>query len=168
MEEIVESEMDVRLDQVSQTSVTELNPVTITPISTQDVSKPDGTAAMMQLLLNKFDEQSVKFDEKFTNLNDKFDKQSVRFDNFDKQFNEQKNEIKNSFEVNCDELKNEIKNRNTNLIKQCDIVISKLDDQLIQIENQKVNSIENSTKNKVLINKVNNSDNCLLYTSRCV
>ena len=34
--------------------------------------------ALMQLLLHKFDEQSNKFDEKFTNLNDKFEEQSVK------------------------------------------------------------------------------------------
>ena len=50
VEETVASEMDVKLDQISETSVTELNPVPITPISTQDVSKTDGTAAMMQFL----------------------------------------------------------------------------------------------------------------------
>ena len=38
---------------------------------------------------------------------------------------------------------------------RCDKVIKRLDESLIQIENQKVSS----TKNEVLINKVNNSDN---------
>ena len=124
------SEMDVPLTQTSQmgesstTAFVQSETIPITSISSsQDVHKTDGTAAMMQLLLNKFDEQSNKFD------------------------------------VKLDEIKNEIKNRNENLNKQCDIVISKLDEQLIQIENQKVSSSENMTKNEVLINKVSNSDN---------
>ena len=71
-----------------------------TSISTMSESKSDSTAAMMQLLLNKFD-------EKFTNLNDKFD-------SFDIKFNELKNEIKgqnfhleeriNTVETRCDNI----------------------------------------------------------------
>ena len=78
VDETVASEMDVKLDQISQTSVTELNPVPLNPSSKQDVSKTDGTAAMMQLLLseikginNKFDEQSNKLET----INNKFDEQ---------------------------------------------------------------------------------------------
>ena len=129
VEEIVESEMDVKLDQISQTSVTELNPVTITPISTQDVSKTD-TSAMMQLLLSEIKGINNKFDEKFTNLNDKFD-----------------------------EIKNEIKRRNVNLVKQCDKVIKKLDEKLIQIESQKVSNSDNlnneftGSKNDMILEK---------------
>ena len=110
--------------------------------------EPDEINAMMQLLLKldkKLDEQKSDPNIKYTNLNDKFD--------------EQKNEIRNSLDIKFNEIKDEIKNRNTNLIRQCDIVISKLDEQLIQIENQKVSSSENMTKNEVLINKVSNSDN---------
>ena len=87
-----------------------------TSISTRSENKPDDTAALMQLLLHKFDEQSVKFDKldkkldeqksdsniKYTNLNDKFEEQSVKFD----------------------EIKNEIKIRNDNLNKQCDKAVS--------------------------------------------
>ena len=129
------SEMDVQPTPTSQ--IDEVNtPVSVVSVETEKVAtsmstgsegKPDGTAALMQLLLNKFD-------EKFTNLNDKFDKQ----------FNE---------------LKNEIKISNDNLIKQCDKVIKKLDENLLQLENQKVSGSEHSTKNEVLINKVNNNDN---------
>ena len=153
VDETVASEMDVELNPISQTSetsVTELNPVPLTPISTQDENKPDDTAAMMQLLLSeikgikcsfndKFDEQSNKFDEKFTNLNDKFEEQSVKFD----------------------ELKTEIKKRNDNLDKQCDKVIKKLDEKLIQIENQKVSNSDNlnneftSSKNDMILENDN-------------
>ena len=60
VDETVTSEMDVKLNpisQISETRDTELNPVPLTPISTQDENKTDQTAAMMQLLLHKFDEQ---------------------------------------------------------------------------------------------------------------
>ena len=68
-----------------------------------------------------------------------------------RKFNEIKTQnvqINSDFNVKFDEIKREIKKRNNNLNKQCDIVIKKLDESLIQIENQKVV--------------------CLLYTSRCV
>ena len=70
-DEIVTSEMDVELTPISQISearVTELNTVPSTSISTTSEGKSDNTAALMQLLLSKFD-------EKFTNLNDKLDEQ---------------------------------------------------------------------------------------------
>ena len=100
---------------------------------------------------------------KYNNLNDKFDEQSVRFDNFDKKFNEQKNEIRNSFDIKFDELKTEIKKCNDNFDKQCDEVIKRLDERLIQIKNQKVSNSENTTKNKVLINKVSKITNVRAY-----
>ena len=74
----------------------------------------------------------------------KFDKQSEKFDSFD---------------VKLNEIKNEIKIGHDKLIKQCDKVITKLNENLMQLEKQKVNSSENSTKNEVLTNKVNNNDN---------
>ena len=114
-----------------------------TSMSASSEGKPDETSAMVQLLLKldkKLDEQKSNSNIKYTNLNDKFDK----FDSFDIKFNE---------------LKNEIKNGNDNLIKQCDKLIKKLDENLIQLENQKVSGSEHSTKNEVLITKINNNDN---------
>ena len=74
VDETVASEMDVKLNPISQTSeisVTELNPVPLTPISTQDVSKTD-TSAMIQLLLSEI--KGIK-----SSFNDKFDEQSNKF-----------------------------------------------------------------------------------------
>ena len=66
-------EMDVQPNQASQTD--EANtPVSVettktdTSISAMSDSKPDGTAAMIQLLLNKFDEKFDKFDIKFNEI----------------------------------------------------------------------------------------------------
>ena len=81
----------------------------LTPISTQDENKPDETAALMQLLLTKFDNFNIKLDEQKSDFNVKYTNLNDKFDNFDKQFNEQKTEIRNSFDVNFDELKTEIK-----------------------------------------------------------
>ena len=111
-DETVTSEMCVKLTPISQigeTSAIELNTVQITPISTQDENKTDDTAAMMQLLLNKFDEKFSKLDEKldeqksdsnvkYNNLNDKFDevKDEIKRQSFD--FSKQINEIHTRYE----------------------------------------------------------------------
>ena len=116
VDETVASEMDVKLNQISQTSVTELNPVLLTPISTQDVNKPDETAALMQLLLTKFDNFNKKLDEQ------KRDSDEIKTQNV---------QIKSDFNVKLEELKTEIKRRNDNLDKQYDKVIKKLDEKLI-------------------------------------
>ena len=131
-DETVMCEMDVELtpiSQISETRVTELNTVPSTSISTSLESKSDSTASLMQLLLNKFDEQSVKFD----NLDKKLDEQksdsNIKFTKLNDKFD--------SFDITFNELRNEIKNGNDNHIKQCDKVIKKLDENLIQLENRR-------------------------------
>ena len=110
-DETVTSEMGVQLTPISQigefnaTGLVEVNTVQITPISTRDENKTDETAAMMQLLLNKFDE---KFNEQSMKLN-KFD---VMLDKFDVKLDEQKSDsnlkydkINNKFDEKFDEIK---------------------------------------------------------------
>ena len=146
-DEIVMSEVDVRPTQISQIDEAD-TPVSViyveaekvaTPMSVSSEIKSDSTAAMMQLLLSKFDEQSVKFD------------------NFDKKLDEQKNEIRDSFDKQFNELKNEIQLGHDNLIKKVDKVIIKWDESLSLLETQKVNS--STQKNAVLNNNVIKNDN---------
>ena len=110
------SEMDVQPTPISQIDEAD-TPVSVVYVEAEKVStsmsvsseiKSDSTAAMMQLLLNKFDNFDKKLDEQKTDSNIKF---------------------------------------------------TKLDENLSQLEKQKSNSSENSTKNEVLTNKVNNNDN---------
>ena len=49
-------------------------------------------------------------------------------------------------------------------IKQFDKVITKLDENVMQLEKQKVSGNENSTKNEVLTNNASNSDKPVSYT----
>ena len=109
-----------------------------TSISTMSDNKPDGTAEMMKILLNKFDSFDKKLDEqkndtdvKFTHLNDKFD----------------------SFEIKFSELKNEIKGQNFHLEERIDTIETRCD------------NIQKTTL-AIVDDKFNST--CLLYTSRCV
>ena len=59
-----------RVDRIQETP---------TPISTRYENKIDEISAMMQLLLNKFDEQKSDSDIKFNKINVKFDVQNSNF-----------------------------------------------------------------------------------------
>ena len=108
------SEMDVQLNPISQTD--EANtPVSaeITKIDTSipamPVSKLDGTAEMMKILLNKFDSFDKKLDEQNSEIKEIQSRFNDKFDSLDIKFNE---------------LKNEIKLGHNHLIKKCDKLIT--------------------------------------------
>ena len=163
---------------------------TDTSISTMSDNKPDGTAVMIQLLLNKFDE---------------------KFDKFDIQFNELKNEIKgqnfhleeriNTVETRCDNIQKTtlaiVDDKFNSTISELDTKIdlvydtvnntikSQLESNSTEIQQKCLNFVEGQieVKTNVLQNHVENIEinviditknleaidsTCLLYTSRCV
>ena len=122
----------------------------------------DDITAMMQLLLKidcKCDKQNENFNNFKTEIKNEITTQNVQ--------------IKSDFHEKFDEIKREIKKRNNNLNKRCDIVIKKLDDKLIQIENQMVSNSDNlnneftGNKNDMILEKDDESimsDNAVSYT----
>ena len=162
-DETVTSEMDVELtpiSQVGEASTTEnVGTETVTSISLHENKTDEMLTRLCNMMCSNFNYMNFKFEVQNKKLDEQKSDSNIKYTNLNNKFDEQRNEIRNSFDIKCNELKNEIKIRNDNLIRQCDKVIKKLDESLIQIENQKVSSSEHSKKNEVLINKVNNSDN---------
>ena len=74
----------------------------------------------------------------FNDMNFKFDVQKSEITEIKNEIKTQNIQIKSDFNEKFDKIQREIKNSNHNLIKQCDKVIKKLGESLMQIENQKV------------------------------
>ena len=93
----------------STTESVELNRVQETPISTRYENKTDETNAMIQLMLNKFDEKFNKFDVLFNKFDAKLDEQKsdsiVKYDKINARFDISDTKINDKFEMQNNELK---------------------------------------------------------------
>ena len=104
-----------------------------TPIPTKRVEKNDVIKMMRLLLDEKFNEQNIKFDVKFDEVNKEIQRQNV---NDDKRINE--------IEIHCDNIQKQTETIN----EQFHTKISNLDDKINQINETVQNQIETQHRDR--------------------